>query len=270
MYFLDLKVFPEGGRLCTSLYRKPTSGNSVLHENSCHMRNTVTNIPHGELLRTKRNCTRDCDYQVVARECIDRFRVRGYQEDTLRLAKSRVDSMQRVSLFEEDGSRNQMGSVSKADRFRMITEYSEDTGEIRKAFRRNWHILKSDPIIGEDLPKSPLLMFRRARTLRDVLVQSHCASESRPVPFGDLKGFYPCHRCRACKNSKRVLTYDIPGLDTPRRIMRFMNSNTSHTVYCLVCPCGLRYIGSTIHPTKVRILEHLRAIANRDVTYPVA
>lgn len=41
-------------------------------------------------------------------------------------------------------------------------------------------------------------------------------------------------------------------------------------VYCLTCPCNLSYIGSTKHPVKCRILEHARAVANQDVTYPVA
>lgn len=41
-------------------------------------------------------------------------------------------------------------------------------------------------------------------------------------------------------------------------------------VYVLVCICGLRYVGSTIFPVKKRILEHLRAIRNGDLTYTVA
>ena len=43
-----------------------------------------------------------------------------------------------------------------------------------------------------------------------------------------------------------------------------------YVVYCFQCPCDLIYIGTTIKKALCRVLEHMRAIAKQDVTYPVA
>ena len=41
-------------------------------------------------------------------------------------------------------------------------------------------------------------------------------------------------------------------------------------VYALECPCKKLYIGSTIHKANKQVLEHLRAIGNKDPTYSMA
>lgn len=161
-------------------------------------------------------------------------------------------------------------SQGKEDIFRMITTFSENAGDLKKILRKNWHTLLSDNVIGNDLPSNPLVTFRKARSLRNELVHSYQTADVPKSAFGPLSGFFPCGKCKACKGSKSVLSYKIPAMVNPKRIRKFLTCTTPYTIYCLICLCGLRYVGSTIHPTKIRILEHMRAITNGNETYPVA
>lgn len=63
--------------------------------------------------------------------------------------------------------------------------------------QQNWYILKNDPIIGERLPEKPLIIFRRAPNLKDMLTSSYI-KESKTIN-SNLQGFFICARCTACK-----------------------------------------------------------------------
>ncbi|XP_072000817.1 uncharacterized protein [Engystomops pustulosus] len=62
--FLDLGLSMDENKIKTSLYRKPTATNSVLHYDSFHPRHLKKAIPYGQFLRLKRNCSDDCDYRT--------------------------------------------------------------------------------------------------------------------------------------------------------------------------------------------------------------
>lgn len=56
--FLDLKIFnDDANKIQTTSYRKPTERNTVLHFNSNHPRHLKSNIPTGQFLRLRRNCS---------------------------------------------------------------------------------------------------------------------------------------------------------------------------------------------------------------------
>lgn len=266
--YLDLKVAVEDGQLVTSLFRKETAGNSILHANSGHPPQLKNSIPYGEFLRIKRNCSTKKDCDIAINDSFKRFQARGYQTELLEKARSKVESIQRNSLLNKKGAKSD-DMVNQ--RFRLITTYSYDSYKLRGILQRNWNLLKTDPVIGKDIPTFPLMTFRKARSLRDKLVHSHLDSTPNRVGyFGEIKGFFPCGKCKACVASKRTLTYQVKGVKGGKKIMKFLTCTTTHCVYCLRCPCGLRYVGSTIHSVKLRVLEHMRAISNKDANYPVA
>ncbi|CAJ0954784.1 unnamed protein product [Ranitomeya imitator] len=76
--FLDLKVSLAGPNVVTTLYRKPTATNSLLHYSSFHPRHLKNGIPTGQFLRLKKKCSLISDFQDEARILTDRFRYRGY------------------------------------------------------------------------------------------------------------------------------------------------------------------------------------------------
>ena len=53
-------------------------------------------IPYSQLLRLRRLCTDDSDFEARSDEMLDFFRVRGYPERVLALAKHKLGSVSRV------------------------------------------------------------------------------------------------------------------------------------------------------------------------------
>lgn len=60
--FLDIEIYVnEVGNLCSTIYRKPTAGNTLLHATGSHPKPLVNSIPYSQYHRLKRNCTQEED-----------------------------------------------------------------------------------------------------------------------------------------------------------------------------------------------------------------
>lgn len=67
--FLDVTIHKQqDGSLTSSLYRKRTSGNSILHATSFHPQLLIRSIPYSQYLRVRRNCTNDKVFKLEADE----------------------------------------------------------------------------------------------------------------------------------------------------------------------------------------------------------
>lgn len=72
--FLDLRLFlyPDGS-LYTTLFRKETAGNTILHYTSVHPRSLVRSIPFSQYLRLHLNCAREEDFVSEAKALFGRL-----------------------------------------------------------------------------------------------------------------------------------------------------------------------------------------------------
>ncbi|OCT94747.1 hypothetical protein XELAEV_18012437mg [Xenopus laevis] len=75
--YLELALYSEGKKIYTKLYRKP---NGLLHAWSGHSRHCINNIPHGQFLWAKRNCTLNEHFEKGALTLHNRFLEKGYNE----------------------------------------------------------------------------------------------------------------------------------------------------------------------------------------------
>lgn len=78
-----------------------------------------------------------------------------------------------------------------------------------------------------------------------------------------MKGFYRCHKCLACRVSKkqpkkRSSFYSRKGIEYD--IRELITCNTTHVIYVIECLCRLQYVGRTTRPLCVRIREHITNI----------
>lgn len=86
--FLDLTLIGDTSKCVTiSPHRKSTAKNSTLLTTSCHPAHIIHNIPLGELVCTKRNCTTPEVHQKAEQEARTRLRSRRHPEWTLIRAK---------------------------------------------------------------------------------------------------------------------------------------------------------------------------------------
>ncbi|XP_078535001.1 uncharacterized protein LOC144821639 [Lissotriton helveticus] len=77
--FLDTKVYVRNNKLETTVHRKKTATNSILHGQSFHPESLKRSIPYGELLRMKRNCSEENEMERKFKETKTRFMQRGYK-----------------------------------------------------------------------------------------------------------------------------------------------------------------------------------------------
>ncbi|KAJ1200856.1 hypothetical protein NDU88_004677, partial [Pleurodeles waltl] len=93
--FLDVQISIEKDVLQTTIFRKPTACNSILHGNSGHPKALKWSIPYSQFLRARRICSNDDCFKTEIMTMTQRFLERGYPLKILKDAHLRVLNMSR-------------------------------------------------------------------------------------------------------------------------------------------------------------------------------
>lgn len=176
---LDLTLFfGKDGLIGTRLYRKPTDGHQFIHWTSSHAKHVKTGVLYSQLLRIKRNCSEEADYQREKSNLIARFRQRGYPNQEIGIQEARVDLLSRRTLLEPRAPRER-----KTERLNFVTTFhKENVFNIRKGLNTFWRKLKESAIAlertgyvnGEVIPGStPRITFRNGKSLGSTLGPSY-------------------------------------------------------------------------------------------------
>jgi hypothetical protein len=132
------------GTVSTRLFRKPTDGHQYVHWSSAHPEALKSSIPFAQLLRIKRNCSKDADYQSEAIDLLYRFRLRGYPADILDAAWRKAELTDRAALL-ITGQPKQ-----RDERLTFVTDNLNGAAkEMRAALRKFYTGLLEDPLITE-------------------------------------------------------------------------------------------------------------------------
>ncbi|XP_069591429.1 uncharacterized protein [Ranitomeya imitator] len=97
------------GYLSTTVFRKSTATNSLLHASSLHPRSTTNSIPIGQFLRIKRICSEDEQFEEQAELLRSRFKDRGYNRRVIQRGYWRAKNTPRQQLL----YKNQSSSTNK-------------------------------------------------------------------------------------------------------------------------------------------------------------
>lgn len=96
IHFLDLLIFVnDNGGLGTSVFRKDTDRNVILHAQSHHPRTMIDHIPYEQFVRLKHICSEDSDFVEKAREMKARFFQKGYKDHVTDTAISKSRALNR-------------------------------------------------------------------------------------------------------------------------------------------------------------------------------
>lgn len=192
------------GKFDSSLYRKPSAGNTILHARSFHPDSLVKSIPYSQYLRLKRNCSRDSDFQASAKDLYDKLRVQGFSHTCLKRAYNRVNVQKRDSLnFASKPPK-------KVDTVRVITRYSNQHNEIRKILNRFWPLLSADPVARKYIKDFPEITFRRFPSLKDRLAHSHF-NYVPPINNQTNRDISPCGHCDVCEFVDHKYRFLLPN-----------------------------------------------------------
>lgn len=118
--FLDTEMYVKSGKIHTTLHRKKTATNAVLHAQSFHQNSLIQNIPYGEFLRIKRICSEKEEWHKHRDQTTQRFRCRGYKEETITGCCNRAESKSRDEIIKEKLS------VTETNIIRLFTTLSKN------------------------------------------------------------------------------------------------------------------------------------------------
>lgn len=260
--FLDLELSKRGDRINMVTHFKATDRNAFIPVESCHHSKWLCNIPRGQFIRLRRNCTEVGDFLSQSQTLISRFTEKGYDKNKLVQELDNVVTLDRKVLV-SNAPRVAQGEPKQ---IRMILDFNIQHKQFEKIVQKHWPILKLDRTLGPVLPDRPLFIYKRAPSLRDRLAPGVIDPPVYPVNrmLGFLNGFYACGHCPACKqarnNVKKRKEFVAFATGKNYKIKDLITCNTAGVVYMLQCECGYQYVGRTSRPLHVRVGEHVNNI----------
>lgn len=78
IHFLDLEITNENNKIIMKTHFKAKDRNSYIPQNSCYHKPWLVNVPRGQFLRIKRNCTNISDFEEQSTELDNTFIRKGY------------------------------------------------------------------------------------------------------------------------------------------------------------------------------------------------
>lgn len=133
-------------------------------------------IPYSQYLRVCRNCSSDSSFKMEADALRDRLLARGYSKTCLRKAYkcATVPSGQTLLYARK---------MSKAfTTIWLITHYCGQHHQIKRIMDKYWHLLGMDTEISPLVSEKPAITNRRAKSLKDKLVNREFKGAARKDP----------------------------------------------------------------------------------------
>lgn len=259
--FLDIKVRLTENGLKTTLYRKPTDRRQFLHYKSCHPIQNKKGIPYSQMLRLRRLCSEDNDFDIKARALGEDFINRGYPLPLINNSISKSRAISRNACLVERPKRNN-------HELRLILPYQSKLPNINNILRRHMNILHMDTALKAVIPRPPGIAFKRPRNLLDLFKQSRNSIGRSLVPIG----------CTKCNHNQCSLCGDIIIANSIRstannfnwKINGTFDCNSENVIYLIQCrKCQIQYIGETKTSIRKRMNLHKSHI-RKHVAGPVS
>lgn len=277
LVFLDLELRHENTRIVTKNHFKPTSGNSYLHQNSCH-------VPNGrEISRSvssadwNANCTNVSDYSEQGAILSRKLKDKGYKERSIEEAFQKYlrDYDDKIHMEGCDvAMKAQKPAANEEKGPCFIASYNREHDTIRKIILKNWNILQRNPLLSPMQNRKPQIIFRKARAVRNFIAPSkipfNIPTKNRFFPLA--KRCFRCSkpRCKSCDHILRKKTSFQNAQNKEYNISEFITCATTYVVYALICPCDKSYVGRTMRSLWERFDENRRSIKKSSSSLSVA
>ena len=152
--FLDINISLVEGSLVTSVHYKPTDSHSYLNFSSSHPERCKKAIPYSQMLRLRRLCSDDADFNDQATQMATFFKNRGYSHHVISAA------LQRCQNTTRDDSLLVKTPSEKSDRPTIVLTYHPTTKPVSDILTRNWKILQEHYSTGYIFNEQPMSAFR--------------------------------------------------------------------------------------------------------------
>ena len=260
---LDTRIISDpNGHLYTTLYNKPTDTHPYLHFSSCHPHHKKTGGPYSQLLRVRRICQKDHDFESNAKLILDYYRNRSYPEQTLQDAWERVKSIPRPTLL----TIKEVEEPPPEAPLVCITTYHPQNPPLKDILQKNWPTLSIDPKLQGLSNRRLVFGHKRMDNLRDILVHSKI---QYPPPVKPTVTTVTVNPTKICNNTncrycpKLDLSGSITSTTTMKRyiVPQRITCKFNNLVYCITCKvCKSQYVGQTGNSIQFRFQKHLKDV----------
>ncbi|XP_071964222.1 uncharacterized protein [Antedon mediterranea] len=136
--FLDISLSIDKPGLSTSVHYKDTDAHTYLNYNSSHPPACKNAIPYSQLVRLRRLCSDDDDFNIKASEMIDFFNAREYPSDIT------VKSLRKVCQLTHEDTLQPTHNTNACDRIPLVLTYHPMNKKVINIVRDNFSILTED------------------------------------------------------------------------------------------------------------------------------
>ena len=254
--FLDATISIENNSISTNVHFKPTDSHSYLLYNSFHPKKCKDSIPFSQILRLRKLTSNNQQFETNVQDLLQFFKIREYPSAILESAKEKAKSYTQEKLLSTKGDHE------KRTQLPFVTRYHPQINKVYQVLRNNWKMLQEDSTLFDQLP---LLSTRRNKNIRDLLVHTRCAENSK------VRGAFPCGRNRCITCNHTCEAQEINGPDSKWIIPSAYTCVSTNLVYFIKClKCDKLYIGETKRMLSERFREHRRHIVKHFTSSPVA
>lgn len=178
--YLDLKIFKgERFRSCgildTKVFTKSTETYQYLDRNSAHPLATFKGFIKGEVLRYARLCSNISDFQEKKDSFIEKLLMRNYSRDEIESATSAIKHTERSALLTTEPKTKVPPLV-----FKVTYTPHVRTTHIKNALTKHWYLISEHEQLKKLFPNNPIIAYKRAKNLKDLLVRSRFENDSNP------------------------------------------------------------------------------------------
>ena len=170
MDFLDTTVkLDEHGKLYTTLYTKPTDTHDYLLYNSAHPKHCKDATPFSQLLRIRKICKNDRDFEINSEMVLGNFHRRGYPLEILKTAWNAVKGLDRDQILMEKPPSN---TEPTEQSFFLTTTYNPASPNLKGILAKHWDLVGLPPHNLDIDLKQVKQGYRRCPNLKDKLCKS--------------------------------------------------------------------------------------------------
>jgi hypothetical protein len=163
--FLDtcVKVDKTTRRVYTTVYSKPTDTHDYLHFTSSHPDHCKTGGPKGQLLRMRRICTKDADFQYHSQLMTKQYIRRGYPAKIMAKHLKVVEKLKQDDLLEV---KVKPDPKLTSDRIILTLEYNPANPDVLGIIRENWPLIECSSKLSALFPSQPMLAHKKSRNIK--------------------------------------------------------------------------------------------------------
>ncbi|XP_029455953.1 uncharacterized protein LOC115090676 [Rhinatrema bivittatum] len=261
--FLDVSLKKmEDGAIVTTVFKKSTDRNTMLHFDSAHPMPLKNSLPFSQFLRYKRNCSNTTVYRQQSEKLKLDLKNRGYPNKCIKTG------FKRALYYDRDALLTPQPKSQDENMITCVTQYSPWSRKIIQAMRHHWFLIKMIPGM-QDIEFRAA--YSRSQNLKEILSPSTLkdVEHSQTIDGTTPLGHFRCGHCKICDQTLELKEYICTQTQYRYRMYNFTTCQTDHVIYIIRCPCNKIYVGQTTRSFKLRIGEHKSCLKNKKLSAPI-